>query len=99
MDLGVETVLTSMGINGAVFTNGRESYFCRSTSVPVNSTVGAGDSMVAATCVALERGVDNAELLKMAVAAGTSSVISGGTNLFFKDKYVDVYSKLFVEKK
>ena len=97
-DRGVQNVLVSLGRDGAVLTNGSESYFCRSESVAVNSTVGAGDSMVSAVSVGLKMGVDMPELLKMAVAAGTAAVTTSGTNLFYKDKYEEIYAKIKTEK-
>ena len=97
-DLGVQNVMISLGMEGAILTNGTESYFCKSTSVAVNSTVGAGDCMVAATCVAVEKGLPMPEILRQAVAAGTAAVTTSGTNLFYKDKYKEIYSKVFAEK-
>lgn len=98
LDRGVKYVLLSLGSEGAVLTDGRESYFCKSASVAVNSTVGAGDSMVAATCVGIEKGVPMHEILRMATAAGTAAVTTSGTNLFYKDKYDEIYSKVYSEK-
>ncbi len=94
LDKGVQNVLVSLGADGAVFTNGQESYYCKSENVAVNSTVGAGDSMIAAVCVGLKRGVDIPELLKMAVAAGTAAITTSGTNLFYYDKYKEIYDKI-----
>ena len=98
IDLGVKNVLVSLGADGAILTDGSESYFCKSASVAVNSTVGAGDSMVAAACVGLLKGVPMHELLRMSVAAGTASVTTSGTNLFYSDKYKEIYSKIFSQK-
>ena len=98
IDLGVKNVLVSLGADGAILTDGKESYFCKSASVAVNSTVGAGDSMVAAACVGLTQGVPMHELLRMSVAAGTASVTTSGTNLFYRDKYKEIYTKIFSQK-
>ena len=98
IDLGVENVLVSMGTEGAILTNGVDSYYCKSASVAVNSTVGAGDSMVAATCVGVQKGYPMEEILKMAVAAGTAAVTTSGTNLFYYDKYKEIYSKIYTQK-
>lgn len=98
LDKGAENVLVSMGADGALFTNGQESYYCKSENVAVNSTVGAGDSMISAVCVALKRKVDNPELIKMAVAAGTAAVTTSGTNLFYYDKYKEIYDKISTTK-
>lgn len=98
IDKGVKFALISLGADGAILTNGSESYYCKSANVAVNSTVGAGDCMVAAACVQLEKGVDMRELLRCSVAAGTASITTSGTNLFYRDKYEEIYSKIFVEK-
>ncbi|MBR5388497.1 MAG: hexose kinase [Clostridia bacterium] len=98
LDMGVKYVLTSMGTEGAVLTDGKDSYFCKSASVAVNSTVGAGDSMVAAAAVGIYNGVSMREMLKEAVAAGTAAVTTSGTNLFYYDKYKEIYSKIQPER-
>ncbi|MBO5851150.1 MAG: 1-phosphofructokinase family hexose kinase [Clostridia bacterium] len=98
IDLGAQNVLLSLGRDGAIYTNGTTSYYCKSASVAVNSTVGAGDSMVAAASLMIENGADNAEILRCAVAAGTASITTSGTNLFYRDKFEEIYSKLKVEK-
>ena len=98
LNTGVKYVLVSLGAEGAVLTDGTESFFCKSASVAVNSTVGAGDSMVSAVCVGIEKGVPMQEILRMAAAAGTAAVTTSGTNLFYYDKYKEIYSKIRSEK-
>lgn len=98
LNMGVKYVLVSLGAEGAVLTDGTESFFCKSASVAVNSTVGAGDSMVSAVCVGVEKGVPMQEILRMAAAAGTAAVTTSGTNLFYRDKYNEIYSKIYSEK-
>lgn len=95
---GVKMVLISMGADGAILTDGVHHYFCKSASVAVNSTVGAGDCMVAAACVALEKGLPMPELLKRSVAAGTAAITTVGTNLFYRDKFDEIYSKISTEE-
>ncbi len=97
-ELGVKNVLISLGTEGAILTDGTTNYFCKSTSVAVNSTVGAGDSMVAATSVAVEQGLPMNEVLRQAVAAGTAAVTTSGTNLFYKDKFKEIYAKISPER-
>ena len=67
LNKGVKYVLVSLGAEGAVLTDGTESFFCKSASVAVNSTVGAGDSMVSAVCVGIEKGVPMQEILRMVI--------------------------------
>ncbi len=96
--LGAKYVLLSLGAGGAILTDGIESYFCKSANVAVNSTVGAGDSMVASACVAFLEKQSLDKVLMRAVAAGTASVTTSGTNLFTKDKYLEILDKLSVRK-
>jgi len=98
IDRGVKNVLVSLGSEGAIYTDGSRNFFCKSANVAVNSTVGAGDSMVAAACVQILKNSDMEEILRCSVAAGTASITTSGTNLFYKDKYEEIYSKIFVEK-
>ncbi len=98
LEMGVENVLVSLGTEGAVLVNATEQLYCTSTSVAVNSTVGAGDSMVAAACVGITRKLPMQEVLRMAVSAGTAAVTTSGTNLFYIDKYQEIYNKIKVEQ-
>lgn len=96
--LGAKYVLISLGADGAILTDGVNNYYSKSANVAVNSTVGAGDSMIAAVCVGLVDGASETELLKMAVSAGTAAVTTSGTKLFYKDKYDEIFAKISVEK-
>ncbi len=98
LDLGVQNVMISLGMDGAILTDGTTNYYCKSANVAVNSTVGAGDCMVAATCVAVQNGLPMQEVLRQAVAAGTAAVTTSGTNLFYKDKYNEIYAKISSQK-
>ncbi|MBQ2718056.1 MAG: 1-phosphofructokinase family hexose kinase [Clostridia bacterium] len=94
IDRGAGAVLLSLGKDGAILSTGSETYYCKSGNVAVNSTVGAGDSMLAAVSLALSEGKDLKEVLRCGVAAGTASVTTSGTNLFYKDKYEEIYEKI-----
>ena len=97
-EYGTKRVMVSLGRNGAVYTDGVKTYYSKSENVAVNSTVGAGDSMIAAACIAFNEGVDMSETLKRAVAAGTASVTTPGTSLFTKEKYLEILGNLTVEE-
>lgn len=96
LDRGAKRVLLSLGKQGAVITDGTHSYHCKSINVAVNSTVGAGDSMVAAAAMQLEQGADLPEILRAGVAAGTANVMTVGKISFERQKYDEVYSTLEV---
>ncbi len=97
IDMGAENVLLSLGSHGAILTDGTKSLFAKTANVAVNSTVGAGDSMLSAVAVMTENGASYEEVLRSAVAAGTASITTPGTNLFYKDKYEEIYKKVKIE--
>ena len=96
IEQGAKRVLLSLGKQGAIITDGTRNYYCKSMNVAVNSTVGAGDGMVAAAAVALEQGAPLSELLRAGVAAGTATVMTTGTVSFTKEKYNEVMANLHV---
>lgn len=96
LDRGAKTILLSLGKDGAVITNGTKNYYCKSINVAVNSTVGAGDGMVAAAANMLQEGADLPEILRAGVAAGTAAVTTFGTISFTKNKYEEIYKSLQV---
>ena len=98
LDRGAKRVLLSLGKEGAVITDGRNNFYCKSLNVAVNSTVGAGDGMVAATALKLEQGADLREILRCGVAAGTATVMSVGQSSFTKEKYNEVLNNLVVRE-
>ena len=96
IDRGTKCVLLSLGKRGAVITNGKQAFHCRSLNVAMNSTVGAGDGMVAAAAVRLAEGAPLSEILRSGVAAGTATVMTTGTVSFTMEKYNEVLSNLRV---
>lgn len=98
IDMGAKRVLLSLGRQGAVITDGTHSYHCKSINVAVNSTVGAGDAMVAAAAIGLEQGASLREMLRTGVAAGTARVMTVGQPSFAKEKYDEVLATLEVNE-
>ena len=96
MDRGAKRVLLSLGKQGAVITDGTNNFYCKSLNVAVNSTVGAGDGMVAAAAIQLEQGAPLQEVLRAGVAAGTATVMTVGEVSFTKEKYDEVMANLQV---
>ncbi len=98
LDRGAKRVMLSLGKQGAVITDGMHNYYCKSLNVAVNSTVGAGDGMVAAAALKLEQGADLREILRCGVAAGTATVMTIGQVSFTKEKYNEVLSNLTISE-
>ena len=76
---GVERVVVSMGGDGALFVSANRAYRAEGLRVPVGSTVGAGDSMVAALAYAAEQGMADADTVRLAVATSTANVMCSGS--------------------
>ena len=98
LDRGAKRVLLSLGKQGAVITDGMKNYYCKSLNVAVNSTVGAGDGMVAAAAMALDADAPLSEILRSGVAAGTATVMTTGQVSFTKEKYEEVIANLRVSE-
>ncbi len=76
---GVARVMVSLGGAGAIYLDGDAAYRASSPKVPVGSTVGAGDSVVAALALAEERGLPLGKSLRLAMATGAANVMQSGT--------------------
>ncbi len=79
MARGVEWVCVSMGGEGALFVTPETTYRATSPKVKVGSTVGAGDSVVAAIAYAQDAGLSMEETIRLAVATGAANVSMSGT--------------------
>ena len=98
LDKGAQRVLLSLGKRGAIITDGTKNYYCKSINVAINSTLGAGDGMVAAAAMQLEQGAPLDEILRAGVAAGTATVTTFGQISFTKEKYDEIYANIKVEE-
>ena len=98
IDKGAKRVLLSLGKRGAIITDGSKNYYCRSINVAVNSTVGAGDGMLAAASMLMEQGADLKDILRAGIAAGTATVTTFGQISFTKEKYDEIFANLTVEE-
>lgn len=98
VDKGAKTVLLSLGKCGAIITDGNKSYYSKSMNVAMNSTVGAGDGMVAAATRALVEDCALQEILCRGVAAGTAAVTSPHSISFAKDKFDEILLSLEVKE-
>lgn len=79
IESGVETVAVSLGKVGAIFVNKEYSIYAHGIETEVKSTVGAGDSMVAALAYSIDKGYSFEKAAKLAVATGTANVMTSGT--------------------
>lgn len=95
---GAKHVLLSLGGEGSILTDGKETYYAEGVRVAVESTVGAGDAMLAAATKSLAEGLPLAEILRRAAAAGTASVTERSDPSFKKETYDKIYALTKVTK-
>lgn len=82
---GCEVLVVSLGAGGALWVTSGLRERLAAPTVPVRSTVGAGDSMVAGIALALARGEMIDAALRLGVAAGAAAVMRPGTGLCGRD--------------
>jgi 1-phosphofructokinase len=98
INMGARSVLVSTGSDGAIICNGKEAYSAKAPQVEVKGAVGAGDSMVAAACIAIDNGLCLEAVLKSAVAAGTATCLKEGTELLTKTDYDRIFPLVETKK-
>ena len=76
-----EVLVLSLGAAGALWVSADGGARLAAPAVPVRSTVGAGDSMVAAIVHALASGRTIGDAVRFGVAAGAAAVLNPGTEL------------------
>jgi 6-phosphofructokinase 2 len=79
-----EVLVLSLGAAGALWVSADGGARLAAPAVPVRSTVGAGDSMVAAIVHALAGGRKISDAVRLGVAAGAAAVLNPGTELFHR---------------
>ena len=76
---GIGTVVVSLGGDGALFVTKDHILRGRGLHVPVQSTVGAGDSMMASMAHGAARGMSFRETCALAMAVSAATVMTPGT--------------------
>lgn len=76
---GIQNVMISLGERGAIYVTEGGSYHINAPEVTVKSTVGAGDSAVAALIYGIINKFTPDEILKYSVASGSAAVSLEGT--------------------
>lgn len=76
---GIENAMISLGGDGAVLVCREGAFYANAPSVPVRSTIGAGDSAIAGFLSATAAELSKENALRRAIAYGTAACLSEGT--------------------
>ncbi len=94
----IRYVCVSMGAEGALLVTEKVAFFAPALSVEVEGVQGAGDSMVAGFCLAMEKGCGAKEMLQYAMAAAAGSLVKKGTELCGREEFEHYLPLARVEK-
>lgn len=94
LNKGAKRVLVSLGKYGAVIADGKKYYYAKNDQTACNSTVGAGDALVAAVALQFEKDSSLDALLKAGIAAGGAKV----TDRLTKTEYEKLLSQITVKE-
>ena len=78
---GIEIIIVSMGAKGLIVFDKQEAFKVIPPKIEVNSTIGSGDSALAAFLLGLEQGKNLDECGIMAAAAGAGTAMTPGVEL------------------
>ena len=87
-----EIMVVSMGPSGALLVTRQGCEHVPTPTVKKQSTVGAGDSMVAGMVWMLSQGKSLRETVRFGVACGTAATMNPGTQLFKKEDVFRLYN-------
>lgn len=95
---GVAYVCVSMGSDGAMLIDKDSAYLAHPLKLDVRGVQGAGDSLVAGICMAIDKDLGPEEMLRYGVTAASGSLIHEGTRLCKKEDFNELYNKVIIER-
>lgn len=95
---GITYICISLGKDGALMISAEETWYAPGLELQVKGAQGAGDSVVAGICKALEENADVETMLRYGVAAASATVEQEGTGLCDKKGFDRMLSKIKCQK-
>lgn len=97
-EMGIRIPIISLGRDGAVMACKDGIFRAVPPPIKVDSTVGAGDSLVAGMAIGLFAGMPLNQALRLGVSAGTATATTPGTSLCRKDAVEAIFNDVTVER-
>lgn len=95
---GIRYCAVSLGKDGALLTDGQSAFFAPPVVATPDSTVGAGDSMLAGLLSVLLTGGDLAKALAIGTAAAAATITLPGTDLATRPLIEDALKRVTVQR-
>lgn len=95
---GIAIVVVSMGAKGAIAVSDDNAWKAVPPKIEAESTIGAGDSMVAGIIFGLINGRSLPEALRIGSAAGAATALTPGTQLCYREDIDRLLPLVVVEK-
>jgi len=95
---GVTNVCVSLGEGGALLTSPENSFYAPALKVAINTTVGAGDSMVAGMVAGFQQENSAEAALRFGIACGAGTVMHPGTELFSGKEIANFRQRVEIER-
>lgn len=90
----VQAIMVSLGRGGVMLVTRDEEHRFNAPTVKIRSKIGAGDSTVAGTVLALQRGESLPDGARFGVACGSAAVMTEGTQLCRREDAERLYEEL-----
>lgn len=97
-ETGIPEIVISLGGDGALFISSDGCFRAEGLKVPVKSTVGAGDSMVAAMAYGKAKKLSREQKIRLSVAMGAASVMQDGSQSPESDLVWELTKQVSIEK-
>ena len=98
IDRGVSIVAVSLGVDGALITDGNDTLFAPRMNLEVKGTVGAGDAMVAGLSAGFMAECDLEETFRMGVACAGARCVTEGYKTVDKTIYKALLDMVRIER-
>lgn len=93
----IDYVCVSLGEEGAILSSASMTWRALPPRVEVRSTVGAGDTLVAGLVAGFAQGLEEPEILRLAVACSAGTVAQPGTELFDPGALSELMARVTIE--
>ena len=98
VDMGVEVVAVSLGVDGAMILRDTEALYAKKLNIEVKSTVGAGDSMVAGLVAGFMAEHPLEETFRMGMACATARCMTEGYRIIDRTVYKALMDMVVIER-